>query len=67
MQPKTGELVKLEEFGGRIIERRVLSVDSGRVVVCSEQEYNSAMRANRRPDGIAFALAAVRSRPVTVP
>jgi hypothetical protein len=60
MRAKNGEIVRVEEAGGRVIERRVVRMENERVVVCSEEEYQSALLADRIPNGISFPINAIR-------
>lgn len=57
---KKGCLVDVEEFGGGRLGHRVIA-DRGRtVVVCSEEEYTSASRDGRDPNGVGFPPVDVR-------
>ena len=62
---KQGDRVRVTEYGGRKLTRRVV-VDRGQsVVVCSEKEYSTAQAEGREPQGIGFPREAVEEVPST--
>jgi len=46
-------------YGGVVAERRVVAEKSRVIVICSEEEYQSALREGREPAGIGFPRADV--------
>jgi hypothetical protein len=49
-----GQMVTVELYGGELAQRRVIA-DRGKVVViCAEEEYVSAKREGRDPEGVGF-------------
>jgi hypothetical protein len=59
MDVQIGEVVRVKEYGGRVIERRVIADRGNRIVVCCNDEYHRAGLEGRQPDGIAFSKIAV--------
>lgn len=59
MELKIGATVSVVECGGKVLERRVLGDKGERIVICPEDEYQSAMREGRAPVGISFPKSAV--------
>lgn len=51
--------VRLRAYGGEIIERVLLAVERGTVVVCRKEEYEAAERERREPVVIGFPLSDV--------
>ncbi len=51
---KRGESVAVRAFGGKIIVRRVVKDNGQTVVICSEAEYQSATKEERKPVGVGF-------------
>jgi hypothetical protein len=58
-----GETVRVTEYGGRQIDRRVVVCLDHTVVVCNEEEYLRAIREQREPDGVGFPRENVRLAP----
>jgi len=58
-QLKPGDLVRLRAFGGKRIVRRLVSDRGGTVLICSEDEYQSAKREDRQPQVIGWPAADV--------
>jgi hypothetical protein len=54
-----GQKVKVMEYGGRELVRRVVLDRGASVVVCNEKEYTTARAEGREPDGIGFPRDAV--------
>jgi hypothetical protein len=54
-----GQKVKVTEYGGKKLVRRVV-LDRGKsVVVCNETEYIAAIKEEREPAGIGFPRESV--------
>jgi hypothetical protein len=51
-----GGLIKLRAFGGKQIVRRFVGKRRGTVLICSDQEYKSAIRERRDPLCVGFPL-----------
>jgi len=49
-----GQLVTVRLYGGATAQRRVVSVKRDVVVICAEEEYQSALREGREPSGLGF-------------
>jgi hypothetical protein len=58
-----GQKVEVTEYGGRRLIRRVVTDKGAIVVVCSEAEYQDAMREKREPESIGFPRHAVLPLP----
>jgi len=54
MSYSLGAVVKVREYGGRELIRRVVADLGNRVVVCSEREFEDAERQKREPCGVGF-------------
>ena len=57
-----GSKVKVREFGGGVIERRVVADKGAKVVICNEKEYQAAKEQGREPEGIGFPRDAIGGR-----
>lgn len=62
MKLAVGMRVNVAEYGGKVLERRVLEDNGERVVICPEDEYFAASREGRKPVGISFPKSAVSVR-----
>ncbi len=51
-----GGLIKLRAFGGKQIVRRFVGKRRETVLICSDQEYKSALRDRRDPLCVGFPL-----------
>lgn len=49
-----GQIVTVKLYGGETAKRRVVAVKENVVVICSEEEYQTAMRQGREPEGLGF-------------
>lgn len=49
-----GDIVRVREYGGRVLTRRVVTNSGPLVHVCNEEEYRRAVSEGREPDGIGF-------------
>jgi hypothetical protein len=56
---KRGALIRVRAFGGKQIIRRFLSKRNGTVLICSDEEYQSARLERRKPTCVGFPLADV--------
>ena len=56
-----GTIVHVTEYGGKVLERLVLSDKGQRIVICPEDEYFAASKEGRKPVGISFPKSAVVS------
>lgn len=56
---KRGALIKVRAFGGKQIIRRFLAKRNGTVLICSEEEYQSARLERRKPTCVGFPLSDV--------
>ena len=50
----TGQRVKVIEYGGRKLIRRVVADRGSTIVICNEQEFSAAIKENRPPQGVGF-------------
>jgi len=62
MEFMAGTAVRVVEFGGKVLERRVLADKGDRVVICPEDEFQAASRECRVPVGISFPKSSVTVR-----
>lgn len=53
---KSGELIKVSDWEGKILERRVLSVRGNLVFVCTDQEFSDAMKEGREPTAVGWPI-----------
>jgi hypothetical protein len=60
MKLKAGTRVKVVEYGGRVLERRVIADKGEHIVICPDSEYMEAQEKQRPPVGIGFPRAAIR-------
>ena len=56
---KRGALIKVRAFGGKQIIRRFLAKRNGTVLICSDEEYQSARLERRKPTCVGFPLSEV--------
>ncbi|MGA7339755.1 MAG: hypothetical protein WBE72_19475 [Terracidiphilus sp.] len=49
-----GQVVTVKLFGGETAQRRVVAVKENVVVICAEEEYQTAKRQGREPEGLGF-------------
>jgi hypothetical protein len=49
-----GQLVTALLYGGGTAERRVVADKGDVIVICSEEEYQKALREGREPSGLGF-------------
>jgi hypothetical protein len=49
-----GQLVTVRLYGGETAQRRVVAVKENVVVICAEEEYQTAKRQGRDPEGLGF-------------
>lgn len=56
---KRGGLIKVRAFGGKEIVRRFLAKRNGTVLICSEEEYQSARLQKREPICVGFPVGDV--------
>jgi hypothetical protein len=54
-----GQRVRVTEYGGRQVVRRVVKDCGTFVVVCNEHEYATAKKNGREPEGIGFPRRSV--------
>ena len=51
---KNGDIVKVQVYGGKKLNRRVVKEGNDVVLLCSEEEYNRALSDGREPSCIGF-------------
>lgn len=56
---KRGALIRVRAFGGKRIVRRFLAKRNGTVLICSDEEYQSARLERRKPTCVGFPLSDV--------
>ncbi len=56
---KSGDLVDVRAFGGRVVKRRLVRVDGQTAVLTTPEEAESASREQREPFCIGFPLSDV--------
>jgi hypothetical protein len=49
-----GQVVTVKMFGGETAKRRVVAIKENVVVICAEEEYQTALRQGREPEGLGF-------------
>jgi hypothetical protein len=49
-----GQVVTVKLYGGEVANRRVVAVKKNVVVICAEEEYQTAHREGREPEGLGF-------------
>jgi hypothetical protein len=54
---KAGALIKVRAFGGKEIVRRFIARQNGTILICSDEEYQSARREKRRPLCVGFPFS----------
>lgn len=59
MSLKRGSLIKVRAFGGKEIVRRFFAKRNATVLICSEEEYESARLEKREPLCVGFPVADV--------
>lgn len=62
-----GDTVKVRAFIDGVVERRVIGSGFGKVYVCKESEFQSALKENREPVGMGFPLADIVEKTVENP
>jgi len=63
MTMKRGDLVQAETFSQGVVVRRVVEILQHIVYICREDEWESALKEGREPEGAGFNIKYVR--PVT--
>jgi hypothetical protein len=58
-----GSVVTVRCYGGEILTRRVVRDAKRSIVVCTEGEYEDAVKEGRKPDGVGFPRSAVSIAP----
>jgi len=56
---KRGALIRVRAFGGKEIIRRFLTKRNGTVLICSDEEYQSASLERRKPTCVGIPLSDV--------
>lgn len=56
MQLKPGDMIRLKAYGGKVIERRVVTVRYPKVYVCTEEIYRMAQMTGKRPLCVGFNM-----------
>jgi hypothetical protein len=59
MSLKKGSLITVRAFGGKEIVRRFLAQRNGTILICSEEEYQSARLEKRQPTCVGFPISDV--------
>ena len=59
MTLKMGALIKVRAFGGKEIVRRFIAKQNATILICSDEEYESARREKRKPLCVGFPLSDV--------
>jgi hypothetical protein len=59
MNLKRGVLIRVRAFGGKEIVRRFLAKRHGTVLICSDEEYQSALLEKRKPTCVGFPISDV--------
>lgn len=59
MRVEKGCLIQLRASGDKRIFRRFIGHENGTILICSDQEYKSALREKRDPLCVGFPLADV--------
>jgi hypothetical protein len=49
-----GQVVTVKLYGGETALRRVVAVRENVVVICTEEEFLTAQRQGREPEGLGF-------------
>ena len=52
-----GDIVQVKAFPNQVLERRVVSVENNQtVLLCNEEEFQSALKEDRTPISIGFPI-----------
>lgn len=51
---KRGDHVRLRGYGGEELVRRVVDETGAHVIVCTEEEYQAALKESRPPAAVGF-------------
>lgn len=57
---ESGARVRVQVYGGGIVERVASETIENRVIICTKQEYESALSEGRRPIGIGYLVEDVQ-------
>jgi len=60
-----GQRIKVRAFGGKVLDRRVVGVRDGFVLICSDEEYSNASSEQRPPSCVGFPESAIVSADAT--
>ena len=55
------EEVRVKDAYGQVLIRRVMRVIGKRALLCTESEFNEALKEDRDPEGVAFQLADIQA------
>jgi len=53
---KEGQMIKLRAYGGKELTRRVVRLEKDMVIVCRQEEYESACSDGREPVTVGFHI-----------
>jgi hypothetical protein len=59
---KKGQSVTVETFDHKMIDCRLIEVQSQTAIVCSKREWARAAREKREPDCVGWPLASVKEQ-----
>ena len=57
---ESGARVQVEVYGGGIVERVVSEVIGNRAIICTEQEYASALSEDRKANGVGYLIEDIK-------
>ncbi len=57
---KQGDWVEALAYGGEKLRRRVVAVEPDKVYICTDEEYQAAVRDRREPTSVGFNPGNVR-------
>ena len=54
-----GQVVRVMGYGGKELQRRLIRETESTVIICTEEEYEAALREGREPRGVGFPKASL--------
>jgi hypothetical protein len=54
-----GQMVEVKAYGGVILQRIVIKAVMDTVIVCNPDEWETAKREGRMPEGIGFPVSSI--------
>lgn len=60
MKERTGKVVTVEGFNGKVVQCRLVDIRKGTAIVCGEQEWLASQSENRQPVCVGFPVSSLK-------